>query len=152
MLFRLIICIYLITLPGINLKENANDKNLIESDAVYLQVLGIAQDAGFPQILCKKSCCEKAWSKTVDPIYVSSLGIVDMNTDEYWIIDATPDLKNQIHLLQDSSLITGLPTGILLTHAHIGHYTGLMDLGKEAISAQMVPVYAMPRMDSFLRP
>ncbi len=28
----------------------------------YVIVLGIAQDAGYPQIGCKKSCCEDVWS------------------------------------------------------------------------------------------
>ena len=36
--------------------------------------------------------------------------------------------------------------GILLTHAHIGHYAGLMYLGREALGARGVPVYATPRM------
>lgn len=40
--------------------------------------------------------------------------------------------------------------GIFLTHAHIGHYTGLMHLGREAMGTKSVPVYAMPRMGDFL--
>src|SRR5512147_1320117 len=40
--------------------------------------------------------------------------------------------------------------GIFLTHAHIGHYTGLMHLGREAMGARAVPVYGMPRMRAFL--
>ena len=42
------------------------------------------------------------------------------------------------------------PDGIFLTHAHIGHYIGLMYLGKEAMNADQVPVYAMTRMKGFL--
>jgi pyrroloquinoline quinone biosynthesis protein B len=41
--------------------------------------------------------------------------------------------------------------GIFLTHAHIGHYTGLMQFGKEALGSNNIPVYAMPRMTSFLK-
>jgi pyrroloquinoline quinone biosynthesis protein B len=41
--------------------------------------------------------------------------------------------------------------GIFLTHAHMGHYTGLMHLGREALGGQQVPVFAMPRMESFLK-
>ncbi|MCB0316049.1 MAG: pyrroloquinoline quinone biosynthesis protein PqqB, partial [Calditrichaeota bacterium] len=44
-----------------------------------------------------------------------------------------------------------IPTGIFLTHAHIGHYSGLTQLGREVIGAGGVPVYAMPRMETFLR-
>jgi pyrroloquinoline quinone biosynthesis protein B len=42
-------------------------------------------------------------------------------------------------------------SGIFLTHAHIGHYTGLMHLGREAMGTRDMPVYAMPRMSAFLR-
>ena len=41
-------------------------------------------------------------------------------------------------------------SGIFLTHAHIGHYTGLMHLGREVMGSRGMPVYAMPRMRSFL--
>ncbi|MEK7857431.1 MAG: MBL fold metallo-hydrolase, partial [Acidobacteriota bacterium] len=41
-------------------------------------------------------------------------------------------------------------SGIFLTHAHIGHYTGLMYLGRESMGAKDVPVYAMPRMKQML--
>jgi pyrroloquinoline quinone biosynthesis protein B len=40
--------------------------------------------------------------------------------------------------------------GIFLTHAHVGHYAGLMHLGREALGARGVPVHAMPRMQAFL--
>jgi pyrroloquinoline quinone biosynthesis protein B len=43
-----------------------------------------------------------------------------------------------------------LPDGIFLTHAHIGHYTGLMQLGREAFNARKIPVYSMPKMTAFL--
>jgi pyrroloquinoline quinone biosynthesis protein B len=39
---------------------------------------------------------------------------------------------------------------VFLTHAHMGHYTGLMHLGREAMGARDVPVWAMPRMRGFL--
>ena len=44
-----------------------------------------------------------------------------------------------------------LPDGIFLTHGHIGHYTGLMFLGRESLSAESLPVYGMPRMRTFLK-
>lgn len=40
--------------------------------------------------------------------------------------------------------------GIFLTHGHIGHYTGLMNLGREVMGTKDVPVYVMPRMAGFL--
>jgi pyrroloquinoline quinone biosynthesis protein B len=39
---------------------------------------------------------------------------------------------------------------VLLTHAHIGHYLGLALLGREAMSADGVPVYCTPSMGRFL--
>jgi len=27
----------------------------------YVMVLGVAQDAGYPQMNCKKECCKQAW-------------------------------------------------------------------------------------------
>ena len=41
--------------------------------------------------------------------------------------------------------------GICLTHAHIGHYTGLVYLGKEAMATRQLPVWAMPRMQAYLQ-
>ncbi len=40
---------------------------------------------------------------------------------------------------------------IFLTHAHTGHYTGLIHLGKPAYGAKNVPVYGSARMCDFLR-
>ncbi|GIS72856.1 MAG: hypothetical protein CM1200mP10_24330 [Candidatus Neomarinimicrobiota bacterium] len=42
-------------------------------------------------------------------------------------------------------------SGIFLTHAHVGHYTGLAHLGLEVRGANKIPVYAMPRMMNFLK-
>jgi len=78
--------------------------------------------------------------------------LVDNETNEYWLFDATPDIAEQLHQLQ-ASLTNNtpfLPTGIFLTHAHIGHYTGLMYLGREAMSTASIPVYVMPQMKSFI--
>ena len=39
---------------------------------------------------------------------------------------------------------------MFLTHGHMGHYLGLAHLGREAMGAKSIPVYAMPRMAEFL--
>jgi len=41
-------------------------------------------------------------------------------------------------------------TGIFLTHGHIGHYSGLMFLGRETMNANSTKVFAMPLMQQFL--
>ncbi len=115
----------------------------------FLVVLGIAQDAGYPQIGCDKSCCKKYWDKKIKTQNVSSLGLFDPVTNQKWIFDATPDLTEQFH--QTERFQKGNLSGIFLTHAHIGHYAGLMYLGREALNAREVPVYAMPRMNDFLQ-
>ena len=116
----------------------------IESD--YIQVLGIVQDAGYPHIGCEKDCC-----KVVSPgdYFVSCLGLVDKTNNKRYLFDATPDIHNQINLLEkfpDTNLIDG----IFLTHAHIGHYTGLMYLGREGLGGKNIMVYALKRMARFL--
>ena len=110
--------------------------------APYAVVLGTAQDAGHPQIGCTRSCCAAAWEDGGHR--VSTIGLVDPDTGQHWLLDASPDLPHQLR---------GLPgqlAGILPTHAHMGHYTGLVHLGREAMGARGVPVWAMPRMRAFL--
>ncbi len=115
----------------------------------YLLVLGIAQDAGYPQAACQKECCQAVWSGRNERRYTSCLALVDPRTSQAWLIDATPDFREQLHVLTE---VTGANlAGIFLTHAHIGHYTGLMHLGREAMGAKDVPVYAMPRLSRFLQ-
>lgn len=81
---------------------------------------------------------------------VASLAIVDPISDERWLIDATPDFPIQLRRLDELTSSSSL-NGILLTHAHIGHYTGLMHLGRKVMGARAVPVFAMPRMKRFLQ-
>jgi len=110
-----------------------------------LYVLGTAQDAGYPQPDCQKECCRGLWPDK--GAKVACLGIVDEASNQSWMIDATPDFPAQLYTLEQKAPLAG----ILLTHAHIGHYTGLMYLGREAMGADQVPVYAMSRMRRFLR-
>ena len=114
----------------------------------FIIILGTAQDAGYPQIGCNKECCKKYWDKKIARQKVSCLALFDPVTNQKWIFDATPDLTEQIH--KADKLQKGNLSGIFLTHAHIGHYTGLIYLGKEALNAKNIPVYAMPRMHEYL--
>ncbi len=114
----------------------------------YLVVLGIAQDGGFPHARCEKDCCKEVWDSLGKRKMVSCLAVVDPQTNKSWIFDATPDFRDQWHILEHD-LQAGL-SGIFLTHAHIGHYTGLMHLGREVVSTNKMPVYAMPKMKEFL--
>ena len=111
-------------------------------------VLGIAQDGGAPHAACTKDCCVDRWNNPRLHNMVSSIGIVDPSTDEVWMIDATPDFSMQLNTLTMDQ--KRLFKGVFLTHAHIGHYTGLIHLGREVMGAKQVPVYAMPKMETFL--
>lgn len=115
----------------------------------FIVILGAAQDAGYPQIGCNKECCKKYWDKKIGKQKVSCLALFDPETNQKWLFDATPDLTEQMH--ETDKIQQGNLSGIFLTHAHIGHYTGLMYLGREALSAKEIPVYTMPRLYDYLK-
>ena len=116
-----------------------------------LIVLGTIQDAGSPHIACKKDCCKLLFKQPDPQRKVVSLGIMDPEYNKSYLLEATPDIGEQLKILASSGgFAKELPDGIFLTHAHIGHYTGLMYLGKEANNATNVPVYVMPKMKQFL--
>jgi len=120
--------------------------------ATELIVLGTIQDAGSPHIACKNDCCKKLFKSPDYSRKVVSLGLVDHEYEQSWMFEATPDISAQLKLLKEFSPFNTIetPNGIFLTHAHVGHYSGLMYLGREAMSAKSVPVYAMPKMAKFL--
>ncbi len=121
----------------------------VSSSNQYITVLGIAQDAGFPQAGCNKANCTQYWLGNEERRHATTLGLVDKESGQIWMFEATPDFKDQLHELTSSTKIPDL-SGIFLTHAHIGHYSGLMNLGHEVMGASGVPVYTMPRMNLFL--
>jgi pyrroloquinoline quinone biosynthesis protein B len=111
----------------------------------------VAQDGGYPQAGCNRPDCVKAWQDLKLRHRVASLAIVDPQSRQRWIIDATPDFPSQLRTLDElAPRGDTLLDGILLTHAHIGHYLGLAQLGREVLGAKGVPVHAMPRMREFL--
>jgi pyrroloquinoline quinone biosynthesis protein B len=118
----------------------------------YVIVLGVAQDGGYPHIGCTRQCCARAWENDSLKRFVVSLAVVDPASKSWWLFEATPDITDQLHLFNKitQNQFNFLPSGIFITHAHIGHYTGLMYLGREAMNTQNVPVYVLPRMKSFL--
>ena len=113
------------------------------TEAQTLVVLGTLQDGGSPHMGCMKSCC--ASEKPND--YVVSLGVIDES--KHLIFDASPDIVSQTNYLQLISPAKELE--IFLTHAHMGHYVGLIHLGRESANTKNTPVYAMPRMAQFLQ-
>ena len=120
---------------------------LLSNNNPYVVVLGIAQDGGAPHAGCEKICCKTLWETNTN-FKVSSIGIVDPRIKKSWIIDATPDFPYQIRILKNTH--ESKLSGIFLTHAHMGHYTGLLHLGREVMGAKNMPLFAMPKMKDFL--
>jgi pyrroloquinoline quinone biosynthesis protein B len=121
-----------------------------QTSSSYLVVLGIAQDGGVPQAGSNE---HPAWENPDLKRLVVSLGLVAPATGERWMFEATPDFREQLFLLDQGALAGPAPgglAGIFLTHAHIGHYTGLIFLGHESLGAMGIPVYTMPRMAEFI--
>lgn len=117
----------------------------------YITVLGIAQDGGYPHIGCQKKCCTNYYNGKKDRKSVVSLGLIDTKEKQKWLFEATPDMHTQLADLENNHLKTStIIDGVFLTHAHIGHYTGLMYFGREALGKKDIPVYAMPKMKAFL--
>jgi pyrroloquinoline quinone biosynthesis protein B len=118
-----------------------------------LIVLGNVQDAGSPHIGCKKECCRGLFQNPETSRKVVSLGVVDPENNRKYLFDATPDMTEQLKILKYylPENINEVADGIFLTHAHIGHYTGLMYLGTEALGAANINVFAMPVMNEYLR-
>ncbi|MBW0145410.1 MBL fold metallo-hydrolase [Sphingomicrobium clamense] len=117
-----------------------------------LVVLGAGQDAGAPQL---GNLSDPAWTDRDKRLLATSLLLIDWGQRKRFMFEATPDIVEQLQasyevkpLLRDDGSLD--LDGIFLTHAHIGHYAGLLHLGFESANTKDVPVYAMPRMASFL--
>jgi pyrroloquinoline quinone biosynthesis protein B len=119
--------------------------SLAQPKEVKLVILGVMQDGGLPQLGCTKSCCVTSTNRKT----VTSLALVEPSLRRFSLLDATPDIVAQCQLVD--SLFTGVILhSIYLTHAHMGHYTGLLQLGREAMNAKNLPLYVMPRMANFI--
>ena len=133
-------------------ESNSNHSNSIKSKTSIV-ILGTIQDAGSPHIGCTKDCCKDLFAQPAPDRQVVSLGLYDGENNKRYLFEATPDMPRQMKTLKMYGAKTDneLADGIFLTHAHIGHYSGLMYLGKEATAAKNVPVYAMPKMADYLK-
>lgn len=149
-MIRTLQLLFAILFLSLNALLGQSDFNESDDD-VKLIVLGTVQDGGSPHIGCLRSCCINLYNSPDPNRKVVSLGILDETSGKSFLIEAGPDLISQWTILSDLSAgSVSQPSGILLTHAHIGHYTGLMYLGKESLNANQVPVFAMPKMTKFL--
>ncbi len=124
--------------------------------APFLYVLGTAQDGGIPHAACTCTRCEAARRDSRLRRRVASLAIVLPSSRRVYLVDATPDFPEQLAMVGDWALertggVDRSPLeGILLTHAHMGHYLGLAWLGFEAVHVRGLPLYVSAAMAEFL--
>ena len=121
------------------------------ADELFIEVLGVAQDAGYPQANCYRPHCMRAWEDPALRRKATAIAIVDRERRKKYLFEATPDMREQLYELQrlapDSEYALD---GVFLTHAHMGHYAGLVHFGREAAGTHAVPVFAMPRLNAYL--
>ena len=120
------------------------------SDEVVLKVLGTIQDGGIPHMGCSKECCTNYFENKSIRIGVSSIGVSNFKYETNYIVDATPDVNFQLQALIGNTNPSEKLDGIFLTHAHMGHYAGLLNFGRESLNSNNIPVYLMPKFFDFI--
>ena len=120
------------------------------SDEVVLKVLGTIQDGGIPHMGCSKECCANYFEHKSIRIGVSSIGVSNFKYETNYIVDATPDVNFQLQALIGNTNPSEKLDGIFLTHAHMGHYAGLLNFGRESLNSNNIPVYLMPKFFDFI--
>jgi len=125
----------------------------------FVLVLGTAQDAGIPHL---GGTAAPDLAARRDPAHrrlVTSLLVVDPRSGRRWLVDASPDLALQLERAESVAPLrppaagerrAPIVDGIFLTHAHVGHYLGLAQLGREIYAASALPVWGSARMVDFL--
>ncbi|MDA9882883.1 MBL fold metallo-hydrolase [Flavobacteriaceae bacterium] len=123
----------------------------VNSQSEYIYILGNTQDAGLPHIGCQHPFCEDSFN-VYEEHYTTSVAVVNSDLKKYILFEATPDITFQLNNLKKNIFDEFLlPESIYITHAHIGHYTGLIYFGREALGAKDQIVRVLPRMSNFLQ-
>ena len=125
--------------------------NFVNCQSEYIYILGNVQDAGLPHIGCQHKFCNDKFNE-FEEYFTTSLAVVDPINKKYILFEATPDLPYQLNYL-DKKIFKKflLPESIFITHAHIGHYAGLMYFGREALGSKGLKVNVLPKMANFLQ-
>ena len=132
-------------------QTTAHDTNVKSCDVQFM-ILGTSQDAGTPQI---GNSNDRAWDKHEARRLAASAALIDQRHQKRYLFEATPDIREQLKELDEAFPVSNDDSlgiaNIFITHAHIGHYAGLMFLGRESAGTKNVSVNVMPRMAKFLR-
>jgi pyrroloquinoline quinone biosynthesis protein B len=121
---------------------------------IELLILGVAQDGGLPHLGCNAACCAHAkQSGRVETPACIAIGNAD--TGGVLLLEATPSIVSQVNsidlLWPWHSGSGSFVNAIAITHAHIGHYTGLMHLGREGAATDNMPVHVSSAVANVLR-
>jgi pyrroloquinoline quinone biosynthesis protein B len=133
-------------------KKNPPNRN---KKGLMLKVLGTAQDGGFPQMACYCENCQAARKDPSIARKVVSLGLLNFDTGKSFMIEATPDAARQVDSIHAVDPVfmpkEGKPIdGLLLTHADVGHYPGLIQFRPEVTPVHHLPVHCTHIMADFL--
>ena len=125
--------------------------NFVNGQSEYIYILGNVQDAGLPHIGCKHEFCKEKFNE-FEEYFTTSIAVVDPVNQKYILFEASPDLPYQLNYL-DKKIFKQflLPESVFITHAHIGHYAGLMYFGREALGSEGLKVNVLPKMANFLK-
>ena len=151
--FQIVVVLSLLAFSLTACFDGSAEREACAANGPTLQVLGTLQDGGAPHIGCNRPCCRNLFLRPATDRKVVCLGATDTNADGERvgaIFEATPDFPSQLQAFQSAQDIPLDRLSVFLTHAHIGHYSGLMFLGREALGAKNVDVWAMPRFRDFL--
>ena len=105
-------------------------------------ILGSGQDGGLPQFGAEHANDDAArdgtlMERTSSSVLVETRGVSIL-------LDVGPDARGQWWRR------VGAPDAIALTHAHIGHYAGLVHFGREVLNASGIRCHVTPAMGGFI--
>ncbi|KAI3656251.1 hypothetical protein MP638_006812 [Amoeboaphelidium occidentale] len=113
-------------------------------------LLGTAQDAGLPQTSCKCINCTSARALNLKRQYAVGAAIIDHDLKQVYLLDCTPDFKDQYDILEQHAPSYKIE-GVFLTHLHMGHYVGLYQFGREVMDRKNVKLYVTKSMALFFK-
>ena len=104
-------------------------------------MLGSGQDGGSPQFGSPAGVGRPRTASSI--AVIGSDGLV-------LLFDATPDIRVQSLQLPTRKTSEGPVDAVFITHAHMGHYAGLLHFGKEAAATSSVPLFAPDSVIAYL--
>ena len=117
---------------------------------IEVVVLGVAQDGGVPQLGCRCARCVEAHENPAKRRYAAALGLIDRTAGRSWLVEATPQVVEQAELLR-AAAPNAVLSGVLITHAHMGHMLGLAHFGRESAASDGLAVYVSEAMAVWLK-